>query len=51
MSRYWLFEPTHVWSVMLGVLNDAHAHDAAVVGATTFHQITLYVWTVPPPSA
>jgi len=30
---------------MLGLDSDAHAHDAAVVGATTFHQITLKVWT------
>jgi hypothetical protein len=51
MSRYALFAPTQVWRVMLGRLWAAHAHDAAVVGATTFHQITLYVWTVPPPSA
>ena len=51
MSRYWLLAPTQVWRVMLGVESDAQAHDAAVVGATTFHQTTLYVWTVPPPSA
>jgi hypothetical protein len=30
---------------MLGWESDAHAQDAAVVGATTFHQITLNVWT------
>ena len=51
MSRYWLFAPTHVWRVMLGVPSDAQAHDAAVVGATTFHQTTLYVWTEPALSA
>ena len=43
MSRYALFAPTQVWRVMLGRLWAAHAHDAAVVGATTFHQTTLYV--------
>ena len=40
MSRYWLFDPTHVWSVMLGRLWAAHAQEAAVVGATSRHQIT-----------
>jgi hypothetical protein len=51
MRRYWLFDPTQVWSVMLGRLWAAQAHDAAVVGAVTRHQITLYRWTEPPPSA
>src|SRR6185295_2738190 len=41
IKRYWLFEPTQVWSVMLGRLWAAQAHDAAVVGAVTRHQITL----------
>src|SRR5206468_3285304 len=51
MSRYWLLDPRHVWSVMLGTDWAAHAHDAAVVGATTFHQMTLYVRTLLEPSA
>ena len=51
MRRYWLFDPRHVWRVMLGTDWAAHAHDAAVVGATTFHQMTLYVWTLLEPSA
>lgn len=41
IRRYWLFDPTQVWSVMLGRLWAAQAHDAAVVGAVTRHQITL----------
>ena len=40
MSRSWPVDPTHVWSVMLGRDWAAHAHDAAVVGGVTFHQIT-----------
>jgi hypothetical protein len=32
---------------MLGRDSDAHAQDAAVVGRTTFHQMTEYVWTTP----
>ena len=40
MRRYWLLLPTHVWRVIPGELRGAHAHEAAVVGATTFHHIT-----------
>ena len=41
MSRYWLFEPTHVWSVIEGTLCDAHAQLAEVVGLVSFHHRTL----------
>ncbi len=40
ISRFWLFAPTHVWSVIDRVACDAHAQLAAVVGFTTFHQRT-----------
>ncbi len=40
IKRDSLRAPAHVWRVMLGRLWAAHAHDAAVVGLTTRHQIT-----------
>ena len=40
IRRYWLFDPTQVWRVMLGRLWPAQAHEAAVVGSVTLHQIT-----------
>jgi hypothetical protein len=51
INRYWLFAPTQVWRVMPGRLSDAHAQDAAVVGAVIRHHETRYAWTVPEPSA
>jgi hypothetical protein len=51
MRRYSLFDPTHVWIVMLGRACAAHAQDAEVVGRVVFHQITTYVRTRPLPSA
>ena len=46
IRRYWLFAPTHVWSVRLGRDWAAKAKPP-LVGVVTFHQISLYVRTLP----
>ena len=50
MSRYWLCEPTQVWSVRLGVDCAAYAQ-APLSAVVSFHYETAYVATFPAPFA